>query len=157
MNRKDDNRDMGQGADFKIDKDGQWYHDGAPIKREALARLFSDRALKIDEEGRYWLQTPFEKYPVIVEDSPYVIVDFKVRDGVVALKSNMDEVVEVGANHPLELRYSKAYEMELPYIEIRNGLHARLGRNVYYALVEQFGTHIESKGVRFALGHVREG
>ena len=53
-----------QPADFKITRDGTWYHDGAPIKREALAKLFAGRALKVDGDGNYWLQTPFEKYPV---------------------------------------------------------------------------------------------
>ena len=68
-----------QTADFKIAYDGTWYHDGAPIKREALAKLFSDRALKIDKDGKYWLQTPYEKYPVEVEDVPYVIVDYNQK------------------------------------------------------------------------------
>ena len=27
-------------ADFKIARDGTWFHNGAPILREALARLF---------------------------------------------------------------------------------------------------------------------
>ena len=65
--------------DFKIARDGTWFHNNAPIQREALARLFSDRALKIDEHGQYWLATPFEQYPVEVEDVPYVIVDYELQ------------------------------------------------------------------------------
>lgn len=135
-----------QKADFKITYDGTWYHDGARIQREALARLFSDRALKIDKDGRYWLQTPFEKYPVEVEDVPYVIVDYEIKESAVDFKTNMDEIIELGPDHPLELRN------DIPYIEVRNGLYARLSRSVYYNLVEQAGEVLASRGANYPLG-----
>lgn len=156
MKNEHDNNDIQEGADFRIDLDGQWHHEGEPIKREALARLFSDRALKIDEEGRYWLQTPFEKYPVEVADVPYIIVDFRIDRDRIELISNMNEQVTLGEAHPLELRYNDFYAMDLPYVHIRGGLYARLGRNVYYALAEEFGTHVTSEGQCFALGRMSE-
>lgn len=119
-------------ADFRIDRDGQWYHDGAPIKREALAKLFSDRALKMDEDGLYWLQTPFEKYPVEVEDVPYVIVDYQREKGALTFYTNMNETTK----SPIEMRE------EIPYVEVRDGLYARINRSVYYNLIDQFGADI---------------
>lgn len=139
-----------QKIDFKIDRSGQWFHEGVAIKRDALAKLFSDRALKIDENGGYWLSTPFEKYPVEVEDVPYVIIDFEEQDGTIIFRTNMDETVRLGADHPLELRNG------IPYIEVRNGLYARLGRSVYYNLAHRYGEQIHSDGQIFKLGETRD-
>ena len=133
-------------TDFRIARDGTWYHDGAPILRAALAKLFSDRALILDEDGRYYLKTPFEKYPVEVEDVPYVVLGYEVENGAVDFKTNMDEIVELGPEHPLQLRDG------VPYIEVRNGLYARIARAVYYHLIEEFGDTVPSRGERYKLG-----
>ena len=133
-----------QPADFKITRDGTWYHDGAPIKREALAKLFADRALKIDEGGNYWLQTPFEKYPVDVEDVPFVIVDYDGLD----LRTNMNEHVMLGSETVWELRDG------IPYVEVRDGLFARLGRAVLYNLIQEYGEAITVGEQAFPLGEI---
>lgn len=126
---------MSDNPDFKIDRNGTWYHEGAPIKREALAKLFSDRALKMDEDGNYWLSTPFEKYPVEVEDVPYVAVDYVEEGGKLTFRTNMHETTD----KKIEMRG------EIPYVEVRDGLYARVSRAVYYNLVEQFGPEILKK------------
>jgi hypothetical protein len=135
-------------ADFRIAYDGTWYHDGAPILREALAKLFSDRALSVDEDGRYWLKTPFEKYPVLVEDVPYIIVDYTDEDGHITMRTNMGETVTLDKNSKWELREG------IPYIEVRGGLYARIGRAVYYNLVQDFGAQLTSGGQSFPLGEL---
>ncbi len=143
---------MSETPDFKIVFDGTWFHDGARIERAALAKLFSDRALKVDEDGNYWLQTPHEKYPVEVEDVPYVVVDYDVRDGEVDLMTNMGECIKLGPDHPMEIRPCKKLGQALPYVEVRGGLYARLGRSVYYNLIEEFGVVLHSRGIDHALG-----
>lgn len=135
-----------QNADFKITRDAAWYHNGAPIKRAALAKLFSDRALVVDEDGLYWLQTPFEKYPVEVEDVPYVIVDYERAGDDYDFITNMEDRIEIGPDHPLELRNN------IPYVEVRKGLYARMGRAAYYNLIEQCGPALLSRGEKFLLG-----
>lgn len=137
---------------FRIAYDGAWYHDGALITRAALAKLFSDRALKMDAEGGYWLKTPHEQYPVEVEDVPYVIVDYTVVPGGYDFITNMEEVIEVGPAHPVFLQRDKISGDELPYIEVRAGLLARLSRGVYYNLVEACGAVLRSRGEAFPLG-----
>lgn len=139
-----------QTPDFKIAYDGTWFHNGAPIQRAALAKLFSDKALKIDENGRFWLATPFEKYPVEVKDVPYVIIDYEARTREIDLRTNMDEIVPLGPDHKLELRGG------IPYVEVRKGLYARLGRAVYYNMVEAFGASVTSRGVEHPLGTMEE-
>ncbi len=140
------NEESDKNADFRIDANGQWYHDGALIKRARLAKLFADRALKIDEDGRYWLSTPFEKYSVVVEDVPFIVVEYMLDDGVVHLRTNMDEIVVLSKGSVWELRDG------VPYVEVRDGLFAKVARNVFYQMVEEFGQFFESDGRKFALG-----
>ena len=59
--------------DLEIKADGTWFHEGSPIKRQRLVRLFS-RVLKRERDGRYFLVTPVEKCPVRVEQLPFVAV-----------------------------------------------------------------------------------
>ena len=139
---------MEQTGDFRIAKDGTWFHDGGEIKREALARLFATRALKVDEDGKYWLSTPYEKYPVEVEDVPFIVVDYYEQDGIISFKTNMGETVELRTSNPLELRGN------IPYIDVRDGLYARLGRSVLYNLIEEYGEEVKSDGKSYRLGEL---
>jgi hypothetical protein len=50
--------------DIVIKRDGLWFHEGTPIGREALVRLFST-VLRKDPEG-YVLVTPVEKLAITV-------------------------------------------------------------------------------------------
>ena len=56
--------------DIRIRKDGVWFHEGTPIGREALVRLFST-VLRLDPDG-YHLVTPVEKMKIVVEDAPFI-------------------------------------------------------------------------------------
>ena len=124
---------------FRIDYDGVWFHDGAVIKRHALAKLFADKGLKVDSCGQYWLSSPEEKYPVDVADVPFIIVDYVIQDEgagqAVDLVTNMGDVVLLGPDHILELRAEPQGGVVVPYIEIRKGLYARISRPVFYNLV----------------------
>lgn len=136
--------------DFHILSDGTWLHDGAPIKRDALVKLFAKRALTIDEHGLYWLQTPYEKYEVRVDDVPFLITDYSYDAGVLTLTSNIEETIQVNQDNPLFLKNG------IPYIEVRNGLQAKLSRSMLVHLIEQFGDIVESNGQAFKLGEYDE-
>ena len=137
---------------FRIDTEGKWFHNGDPINRAALAKLFADKGLKRDEEGKYWMQSPYEKYPVEVEDVPFIITDYKMQNNTIVLTTNMDEEIKVGEEHPLELRSYAHAEQKIPYIHVRDGLDARISRSVYYDLVMTYGETVESNGITFKLG-----
>ena len=154
MNTQAKDKDLLESAYFRIDENGEWFHNGAPINRKALAKLFADKGLKIDEEGKYWLQSPFEKYPVEVDDVPFIIIDVQQSAEGLDLVSNMDEIVPLGAEHPLELRFNESQQMKLPYVHIRAGLYARLGRNVYHELVQKYGADVQSRSVDHPLGEL---
>src|ERR1700743_3767318 len=59
-------------VDILIRKDGVWLHDGSPIGRAALVRLFST-VLRKDPDG-FHLVTPVEKMRIRVEDAPFLAV-----------------------------------------------------------------------------------
>lgn len=122
---------------ISIDREGVWYHEGRPIRRPELVRLFAS-ALHRDERGEYWLLTPVERGRVAVADVPFVAVEL-AREGagseqVLRLRTNLEEWVTVDADHPL--RVADRAGGPVPYVEIRRGLEARIATSVYYELAE---------------------
>jgi hypothetical protein len=117
---------------IKILKTGTWLHQGRPIKRLPLVKLFAT-VLKIDEKGDYWLQTPVERGRIEVEDKPFVAVEMQVESSEkgqnLLFRTNLDDWVTVDAAHPLLFD-------DTPYVMVRDGLAARLNRATYYALME---------------------
>lgn len=126
-------------SDFRIARDGTWYYQGSPMERQAMVRLFSTILCR-DEAGEYWLKTPAEQCRIEVEDAPFVMVGFRVREmeqgRTLCFKTNVNEWVALDAMHPMELRPDPETGDMLPYIRIRDGLDAKLGRTVYYELAE---------------------
>ena len=127
---------------LRIARDGRWWHEGRPIERLALVKLFAT-VLRREPDGSYWLVTPVERGRIEVEDVPFVAIELVVEGEAagqqVRLRSNLDEWVTVGPEHPLRLRRSVAQSGEValvPYVELQGGLEARLARPVYYQLVE---------------------
>jgi len=55
-------------SEMRIARDGIWYHQGSPINRPAMVRLFS-RVLRREPDGSHVLVTPVEK----LEDGFYSI------------------------------------------------------------------------------------
>src|SRR6201992_560430 len=54
--------------DIRIARDGTWFHQGTPVGRKDLVRLFST-ILRRDGDD-YVLVTPAEKMRIVVEDAP---------------------------------------------------------------------------------------
>ena len=142
---------------LRIARDGSWWHEGRPIERAALAKLFAT-VLRRAPDGSYWLVTPVERGRIEVEDAPFVAVELAAsgagREQQVRLRSNLDEWVTVGPEHPLRLRRtgSGAGDQALvPYVEVREGLEARLARAVYYQLVELGEERREGGRTRFGV------
>ena len=140
-----------------IARDGTWWHEGAPIRRIELVRLFAS-VLRRAADGSYWLVTPVERGRIAVEDVPFVAVELAAEGRGPAqrlrLRSNLDEWVTVGPEHPLSVRPSAAAGEDdalVPYVEVRPGLEARLERAVYYQLVELGEELDEPQAARFGV------
>ena len=124
--------------DIVIERDGTWRHEGAPIRREAMVRLFST-ILRKDPDG-IWLVTPVEKLKITVEDAPFVAVRVDRvtgADGAPALRftTNVGDEVEAGPENPIRV-VTNGGEEPRPYVHVRRGLEALIARPVFYELVE---------------------
>lgn len=125
---------------IRIARDGTWYHNEGPIRRLELAKLFAT-VLRRDDAGDYWLVTPVERGRIVVEDAPFVAVEMTAsgsgRDQVLSFRTNLDEWVEAGPDHPIRVAHNPKTGEPIPYVAIRNGLEARIARAVYYEMVER--------------------
>lgn len=118
---------------MRIAADGTWYHDGSPIKRGAMVRAFSG-LLTRDEDGAYWLVTPFQKLRIAVEDACFIATDCRVVEDGIAFRLNTDDLVVAGPDHPLRA----AGDLDAPalYVHVRRGCEARLNRSTYEQLAK---------------------
>lgn len=118
---------------FRILYDGTWYHEGRPIKRLELVKLFSTILQK--EGDGYVLKTPYEVAEVIVDDAPYVITQLKIED-----KGNKAQKIQSISNlgHVFEIRDPDQifFKDGKPYLKIEKGLYARFNTSTYYELVD---------------------
>ncbi len=57
--------------DLKVKANGEWWHEGQLIKRQALIDLFSTVLWK--ERGKFFLKTPVEQIEIEVEDEPLFV------------------------------------------------------------------------------------
>lgn len=140
-------------SEMRIARDGTWFHEGSPIGRPAMVRLFST-ILRREADGSFVLVTPVEKLTIEVEDAPFVAVEVKSesegRARRLAFRLNTGDAVIAGPDHPLRFtgdsNFSARPEQASagrgksncphPYLEVRAGLDALVARSVYYELAE---------------------
>jgi len=157
--------------DIRIARDGTWYHEGSPVGRKELVRLFST-ILRKDSDG-YVLVTPAEKMRIVVEDAPFMAVlldvqhgahppleggskshsDFGEGSGAQALTftTNVGDQVTAGPDNPIRVETDPATAEPAPYVHVRKGLEARIARAVFYQMadiaVPGTGEHAGTLGV----------
>ena len=120
--------------DILIRADGVWMHEGSPIGREALVRLFST-VLRNDPDG-YHLVTPVEKMRIEVEDLPFRAVSMQ-RDGDdLVFTTDVGDQVRAGPDDPIVVETDAATGEPAPRVHVRRDLWARIVRPVFYDLVE---------------------
>lgn len=123
-------------SDMRIARDGVWFHQGSPIGRQAMVRLFST-ILRREPDGSFVLVTPAEKLTIQVEDAPFIAVEVKDegvgRERILAFRLNTGDVVAAGAGNPIIVRHHS--DGPRPYLHVRGGLEALIARSVYYELV----------------------
>ena len=156
--------------EMRIAKDGVWYHQGTPIKRLPLVKLFASVLLK-EQDDSYWLVTPVEKGMIEVEDAPILAVEvecvtsnenesFKTD---FSFRTNLDEFVICGPENPLRVNIDPKTQEPNPYILVRDGLEAKITRSVFYELIDVANERIIdgkrflgiwSKGIFFQLGQI---
>ena len=129
---------------FLIKRDGTWLYRGTPINRKELVCLFAS-VLRREEDGSWWLQTPAERGRIEVEDAPFIAVELDWtgdgRQQVLSFRTNIDEVVTAGPEHPIRVSHDIITCEPTPYIRVRAGaaphlaIEARINRATYYEMV----------------------
>ena len=133
------NPDFSGELDMHIARDGTWYYEGGPITRLALAQLFSG-ILRREEDGRYYLITPVEKWAIRVDDAPFVAVRMEVEgqgtEQLLRFFTSLEHEVVAGADYPICVTVDPHTGEPSPYVLLRDNLQALIHRNVFYQLVE---------------------
>lgn len=151
--------------DLTIKANGEWWHEGGHMTRQSLVNLFATILWKEEKNGavEYFLKTPVQKLRIHVEDAPLLINDVGIVEEAgkrwLEFTTSTGDVVRLDDEHPISLR---AYTMEdsddnshsdksknkeenertesptqiRPYMMVRNGLEALIGRNAFYHLTE---------------------
>lgn len=132
--------------DLKIKANGEWWHEGQLVKRQALLDLFSKVLWKEDE--KFYLKTPVEQIEIEVEDEPLLVnqADQIEIDGQLYLQLTTinQDVVIIDKEHPIFMR---EYEGELrPYVHVRFGMNALIQRQSFYHLVNYGSLSENSQG-----------
>jgi len=124
-------------SEMRIARDGTWFHQGSPIGRQPMVRLFST-ILRREPDGKFVLVTPVEKLDIEVEDAPFVAVEMKGEGAgekmTLAFRLNTGDLVTAGPEH--ELRFETRGDGPRPYLHVRRGLEALVARSVYYELAQ---------------------
>ena len=145
--------------DIRIRKDGVWFHEGTPIGREALVRLFST-VLRKDPDG-FHLVTPVEKMKIVVEDAPFIAIRVDRVGEALVFQTNVGDTVEAGPDNAIRVEMDPKTGEPRPYLHVRRGLEALIARPVFYELVELATERetpdgpalgVESNGAWFAVG-----
>jgi len=122
---------------MRIARDGTWFHEGAPIRRPAMVRLFST-VLRREPDGRHLLVTPVEKLEIEVEATAFRAIEMQSegegRDRRIAFRLDSGDAVILGPEHPLTV--VETGHGPSPRLLVRYGLEAELTRSVYYELAE---------------------
>ena len=123
--------------DMRIAADGTWFYLKTPIGRPALVKLF---ASVLKREGdKYFLVTPVEKCGIVVEDAPFLAVELGVEERpagrVLKFRTNVDDWVACGPEHPLRFETESGTGGLKPYLHVRRDLWAKVTRALFFDLV----------------------
>jgi hypothetical protein len=128
--------------DMRIARDGTWFYEGTPIGRPALVKMFASILKR--EDGKYFLVTPVEKVGIIVDDAPFVAIDFDVTgegtDQVLTFTTQTDDMAKAGPDLPIRVERDAETGEPSPYVLVRNDLEALIDRKSFYRLVD-LGVH----------------
>lgn len=160
------NPDKSGDMDLRIDREGQWIHEGDPIRRPALVKLFASILKR--EGDSYFLVTPVEKWQINVDVAPFFMVSaeklYRSGEQAIQLRSISGDQLLIGPNNPLWVDYDEANNQPVPLVTVRDNLNGLLSRSLYYQLVDW--AHMESNddgsqtlrlrsmGVDYLLGHL---
>lgn len=122
---------------MRIARDGTWFHEGRPIERPAMVRLFAT-VLRREPDGGHVLVTPVEKLTIDVEGTAFRATQMTMAGNGeqrrIGLTLDSGDALIVGPDHPLSV--AATAHGPSPRVAVRFGLEAELARPLYYELAE---------------------
>ena len=122
---------------MRIGRDGRWFHEGSPINRPAMTRLFST-VLRREPDGSHVLVTPVEKLTIDVEATAFRATQMSMagegQQRRIGLTLDSGDALIVGREHPLTV--VETPDGLSPRVAVRFGLEAELSRTLYYELAD---------------------
>lgn len=79
---------------IRLDREGRFFHDGAPVQHPGMARAFASWIARHPDDGRFILQNGYDWTYFSVEDTPYFVgavrstpagIELELSDGSVEL------------------------------------------------------------------------
>lgn len=137
----------GRQGEIKIDKEGNWFFNDAPIINRQIVDLFN-AGIEHDGCGGYRLHIGAEISPIVVEDTPYVVTQLEPEQGADGISCFMVRLND-GSRERLSFETFYLSAENIPYCAVKGGLFpARFLRAPYYELAR----HIDQEGDgRFSL------
>ena len=134
--------------DMEIPADGTWFYMGTPIGRAPLVGCFRPCCARTRTAGPISSRRS-RRSASRIEDAPFVAVEMDAREEggeqVLTFRTNVGDVVEAGADHPIRFVTAKGNDGVKPYVLVRGRLEALMSRPVMYELIAQ-GEEIEVDG-----------
>ena len=120
--------------DMRIARDGTWFYMGTPIGREGLVKLFASIIRRDGDD--FFLVTPVEKVGIIVDDAPFVAIDFDRVGDNLRFITNVGDSFDAGPDHPIRVVRDPKTGEPSPYVVVRTNLEALIDRKSFYRLVD---------------------
>jgi hypothetical protein len=124
-------------SEMRIARDGTWYHQGKPIARQAMVRLFST-VLRREADGSHVLVTPVEKLSIDVENTAFRALEMTMEGEAerrrIAFRLDSGDAVIAGPDHGLSV-VETAHGLS-PRLAVRHGLEAELSLPLYLELAD---------------------
>jgi hypothetical protein len=118
---------------IRIDRDGRFWHAGAPVTHPGLARAFAQWIATDPETGRYILKNPIDWCFITVDDAPLCVraIEPDAAGGLVLQLSD-------DSREPLDPASLRIDEDDVPYCHVHAGtLPARFSSQAAFALLER--------------------
>ena len=128
-------------GEIKIDKEGNWFFNSAPIIHKQIIDLFA-ASIEHDGKGGYQLHIGAETSPIVVEDTPYVVTHIDLEQGA---DGRSFFLIRLNDGSREQLCFETFYlgADNIPYCTVKQGrFPARFLRGPYYDLAR----HIEQEG-----------
>ncbi len=125
-----------QDCSIRIDKEGAWFYNDLPIINRAIYLFFNQHITRA-ADGGYLLSIGAETCRLIVEDTPYVVVDVWLEEAAEPGSSMFHVQLNDETREPLSLETLIIREDNSPCCTVKGGrFPARFLRPAYYRLAQ---------------------